>query len=66
LVEPFRAPVADALTLDLLNHKRLKEHDFEYRDGGCFLRRESRRRLFVAYEDRMELEFHYELYQSAL
>jgi CRISPR-associated protein Cas1 len=60
LVEPFRAPVADALTLDLLNHKRLKEQDFEYRDGGCFLRRESRRRLFAAYEDRMEREFHYE------
>ncbi|MAV39149.1 MAG: CRISPR-associated endonuclease Cas1 [Puniceicoccaceae bacterium] len=60
LIEPFRAPVADALTLDLLNHKRLKARDFEYTDGGCYLRRESRRRVFAAYEDRMEREFQYE------
>lgn len=60
LTEPFRAPLADALALDLLNHQRLKEEDFEYRDGGCFLRRDSRRRFFTAYEDRMEREFYYE------
>lgn len=59
LAEPFRAPLADALALDLLNHRRLQVEDFEYRDGGCLLRRESRRRLFAAYEERMEREFHY-------
>ncbi len=57
LLEPFRAPVADALCLDLMNHKRLKKEDFEYRNGGCFLKRESRRKLFVALEDRLEREF---------
>ena len=58
LAEPFRAPIADALALDMLNHRRLQAADFETRDGGCFLRRESRRRVFAAYEDRMEREFH--------
>lgn len=60
LTEPFRAPLADALALDLLNHQRLKADDFEYRDGGCYLKRDSRRRFFTAYEDRMEREFYYE------
>jgi CRISPR-associated endonuclease Cas1 len=57
LLEPFRAPVADALTLDLINHNRLKKEDFEYRNGGCFLRRESRRIVFASLENRLEREF---------
>ena len=58
LVEPFRAPVADALALDLLNHGVLKpaEH-FEQRDGGCFLNLGGRRRFFTAYERRLDREF---------
>ncbi|MBE2205591.1 MAG: CRISPR-associated endonuclease Cas1 [Chthoniobacterales bacterium] len=58
LIEPFRAPVADALALDLLSHGTLhpKEH-FETRDGGCFLNAEGRRRFFVAYERRMDRDF---------
>lgn len=60
LLEPFRAPVADALVLDNLNHKRFQEEDFEYRDGGCFLRRDSRRKLFGALENRLEREFLHE------
>ena len=62
LLEPFRAPVADALSLDLLNHRRLRLEDFEYRDGGCFLRAASRRTLYGAFEDRMEREFLLEQY----
>ena len=60
LLEPFHAPVADALVLDTLNHKRFQEEDFEYRDGGCFLRRDSRRKLFGALENRLEREFLHE------
>lgn len=60
LAEPFRAPLADALALDLLNHRRLKAEHFQYRDGGCYLKRDYRRVVFVAYEERMEREFHYE------
>lgn len=60
LLEPFRAPVADALVLDLLNHNRFAAEDFDYKDGGCLLRRESRRKVFSAYELRMEREFLHE------
>ncbi|MCX7868540.1 MAG: CRISPR-associated endonuclease Cas1 [Terrimicrobiaceae bacterium] len=58
LIEPFRAPLADALTLDLFSHGTLdpKTH-FERRDGGCYLNTESKRRFFVAYDPRMEREF---------
>lgn len=58
LIEPFRAPVADAMALDLLSHGTLhpREH-FEFRDGGCFLNPDGRRRFFVAYERRMERDF---------
>lgn len=58
LIEPFRAPVADGLALDLLGHGTLqpREH-FERRDGGCFLNLEGRRRFFTAFERRMEREF---------
>lgn len=58
LIEPFRAPVADAMALDLLNHGTLQPHlHFETRDGGCFLNAEGRQRFFVAYERRMERDF---------
>lgn len=58
LIEPFRAPVADALALDLLSHGTLhpKNH-FEFRDGGCFMNLDGKKRFFVAYERRMEREF---------
>ena len=58
LIEPFRAPVADAMALDLLSHGTLKpESHFEKRDGGIFLNTEGKKRFFVAYERRLEREF---------
>lgn len=61
LIEPYRAPVVDALTLDLLNHGRLKEEDFEASpEGGWLLTRLSRRTVYAAWEERLEREFHYE------
>lgn len=58
MIEPFRAPVADALALDLLNHGTLKsgEH-FEKKEGGVYLNQEGRKKFFVAYERRMNREF---------
>ncbi|MGF1531103.1 MAG: CRISPR-associated endonuclease Cas1 [Puniceicoccaceae bacterium] len=60
LLEPFRAPVVDSTVLDLINHKRLTRDDFETtEEGGVLLRSKSRRKVFVAWEDRLEREFHY-------
>jgi CRISPR-associated protein Cas1 len=58
IIEPFRAPLADAMALDLLTHGILnpKAH-FENRDVGVYLNVEGRKRFFVAYERRMEREF---------
>jgi len=58
LIEPFRAAVADALALDMFSHGRL--HPTEHFDpigGGIHLNTEGKRRLFVAYETRMERPF---------
>ncbi len=61
LIEPFRAPLADALALDLFSHKILKpaEH-FETRDGGVYMNPEGKKRFFVAWERRLTRD-----YQSA-
>jgi CRISPR-associated endonuclease Cas1 len=58
LIEPFRAPVADALALDLFSHGQLqpREH-FEERDGGVFLNLAGRKRFHLAYERRLERAF---------
>jgi CRISPR-associated endonuclease Cas1 len=58
LIEPFRAPLADAMALDLLSHQTLHPlRDFELRDGGTFLAAEGRPKFFTAYERRMDREF---------
>ena len=60
MLEPFRAPVCDALALDLLNHRRLKAENFEKARGGILLKKESRRIVFAALEERLEREFLYQ------
>jgi len=58
LIEPLRAPLADALALDLLSHRILKPREHEQvRDGGVYLNTEGRRRFFTAYERRMDRPF---------
>lgn len=58
LIEPFRPVVADALALDLLSHQTLRPKlHFDWREGGCYLNTEGRRRFFVAYERKMERAF---------
>jgi len=61
LIEPFRAPIADALAIDLFNHRRFEPANFTWPDsGGCLIDRPSRRKVFAAFETRMEREFHHE------
>jgi CRISPR-associated protein Cas1 len=58
IIEPFRAPIADAMALDLFSHGTLNPSaHFEPRNGGIYLNTEGRRRFFVAFERRMEREF---------
>lgn len=58
LIEPFRAPLIDAMTLDLLSHGTLNAaSDFEPHDGGVYLSVSAKRRFFTAYERRMERVF---------
>jgi len=62
LIEPFRAPVADGLALDLLNHGTLHpEKHFEAAKGGILLNSAGRRRFYTAYERRMDRPFTSEL-----
>lgn len=58
LIEPFRAPVADALALDLFSHRQLQpaEH-FQEQDGGVYLNPQGRKKFHLAYERRMQRSF---------
>jgi len=58
LIEPFRAPVADALALDLFSHGQLDPAGhFEEREGGVFMNLAGRKKFHLAYERRMERPF---------
>jgi CRISPR-associated protein Cas1 len=58
LIEPFRAPLADAMALDLISHRILSEDQhFERIEDGVYLNAAGRKRFFVSYERRMNREF---------
>ena len=58
IIEPFRAPLADALALDLFSHGQLRaDEHFDQTDGGVYLNTEGRKRFHVAYERRMQRLF---------
>lgn len=59
IMEPFRAPLVDALVVDMVNHSRIKPEDFEQHEEGWLLRQESRRKVFLQWENRLEREFNY-------
>ena len=61
LLEPFRAPVADVLAIDLLNRSKLKKEDFDYLERGYYLTQEARKTFFRNYENKMERTFVYEV-----
>lgn len=58
LMEEFRAPIADRLTLNLVNKQILKQDDFYTNPHeGVYLKRESLKRFFVEYEGTLNNEF---------
>ena len=59
LLEPLRAPICDLLVLNLLNHRVLTEEDFRFDavEGGYYLKEESHRAFFLAYENSMTRKF---------
>ena len=57
LVEELRAPVADRLTLTLINRRQLQPKHFEDMPGGAvYLNEEGRRAVLTAYEERKKVE----------
>jgi CRISPR-associated protein Cas1 len=52
LVEEFRAPIADRLTLHLINNRMIREEDFytNPKGAGVYLKREALKRYFTEYE----------------
>ncbi|OLP17426.1 CRISPR-associated endonuclease Cas1 [Leptolyngbya sp. 'hensonii'] len=55
LIEEFRAPVVDSLVLYLANRGIVKaDEDFEYHDGGCYLKDMGRKKFLRAFLQRME------------
>ncbi len=55
LIEEFRAPLVDALVLNLIHTRQVRRlDDFEWRDGGCFLNDRGRRTFLRAWLRRME------------
>ena len=59
LIEEFRAPVADRLTLNLINNRIFQPDDFHTnpKGGGVYLNRDAMKRYFVEYEKKLNAEF---------
>ncbi|MFQ5722550.1 MAG: CRISPR-associated endonuclease Cas1 [Candidatus Aminicenantales bacterium] len=57
LVEEFRAPIIDRLTLEIINKGIITSGDFEKKEKGYFLKDSSRERFFKQYEKRMQESF---------
>jgi CRISPR-associated protein Cas1 len=54
LLEEFRAPLVDRLSLKLVNLGVLHKEDFVTGpDGGCFLNQDGKKRYFQAYEEEL-------------
>jgi len=67
LMEELRAPLADRLTLTLINRRQLQVEDFEEKEGGAvFLNDEGRRTLLIAYEDRKQAEVRHRVLQRKI
>ncbi len=61
LIEEFRAPVADRLTLKLINNRIFHPDDFHTnpKGGGVYLNRDAMKRYFIEYEKALNAEFTY-------
>ncbi len=50
LLEEFRAPLVDRFVVKVFNLKQFSDSDFEARDGGCYLTRDSFKRFLKEWE----------------
>jgi len=57
LIEEFRHPIIDRLTLELVNKEILKSDDFEEKENGIYLKDDSRKLYFENYERRILTSF---------
>ncbi len=65
LMEEFRAPVADRLTLTLINRRQLTEKDFhETPGGGVLLNDRGRKNAIIAYQKRKQEAIAHPLYKE--
>jgi len=60
LVEEFRHTIVDRLVLSLINKEVLSEDDFEEKDGGVYLKENSRKTFFLQYERSLQSQFSHE------
>jgi len=56
LMEEFRPLIADSVTLRLFNEKRLTRDDFFFAGIGCTLKKNAKKTLITAFEQRMSEE----------
>ncbi len=59
LLEEFRAPAGDRLTLNLVNNRIFKKEDFyvNFENSGVYFRRDALKRYFAEYEKLLNREF---------
>lgn len=57
LIEEFRHSIIDRLTLELVNKQILTQDDFEEKEGGIYLKFDSKKKYFQQYERRMLTSF---------
>ncbi len=59
IMEEFRAPIADRLTLNLVNNRIFNQEDFysNPKDSGVYFKGEALKRYFVEYENLINREF---------
>jgi CRISPR-associated protein Cas1 len=67
LVEELRAPLADRLTLTLINRRQLQAKHFTKKPGGAvYLNEEGRRQVLVAYQERKEAEIEHRTLEARI
>lgn len=60
LMEEFRAPLADRVTLSLINRGQLSAKDFDAQEmGAVLLNEQGRRKVLQTYHDRKRVELHH-------
>jgi CRISP-associated protein Cas1 len=67
LMEELRSPLADRLTMTLINRRQLQAKHFEEKDGGAvYLTEEGRRTVLVAYQKRKEAEIEHRVLERKI